>query len=303
MIAVAGEALIDLVIAADGSVLARPGGGPFNVARTVARLGQRATFIGRLADDGFGESLRDDLRRDGVELGVTARSAAPTTLAVARIDEAGTARYRFYLSGTSAADLDYPELAAAVPADASAVHVGSLGLVAEPIATAIERLITRGLPRRVLLMVDLNCRPAAVAEPEAYRRRLLRILRRADVVKASTEDLDYLLPGQPATDLLDHGARLVLVTDGARPATAIWAAGSATADVPAVQVVDTIGAGDAFGGAFLAHWTRGGHDRDELDQQAPVAEALRAAVQVAALTCTRRGADPPQLAEVAPWFS
>lgn len=298
MLAVVGEALIDLVIAADGSVLARPGGGPFNVARTLARLGQPATFVGRLADDGFGDQLRDYLRRDDVTLGVAEPSAAPTTLAVASIDEAGAASYRFYLGGTSAADLDYQELRAALPPGMTALHVGTLGLVAEPIATGTQRLITHDLPGSVLLMLDPNCRPAAIHDPDAYRRRLLRIVGRADIVKVSAEDLAYLLPDQPASALLDHGARLVLVTDGPRPATAIWAGGSITADVPAVRVVDTIGAGDAFGGGFLASWTRAGYSRHELDQPGPVAAALRAAVRVAALTCTRRGADPPRLADL-----
>src|SRR5215472_2359374 len=198
--AVIGEALIDLVVGADGQVAARPGGGPYNTARTMARLGTPAVFAGRLGADGFGRMLRGMLAADGVTLGVPQPSAAPSTLAVADTDPEGIASYEFYLTGTAAADLDYPALRAAVPDPVAAVHVGTLGLVMEPIAASVERLISQDMPPDVLVMVDPNCRPAVIADKEAYLVRLRRILRRADVIKVSTEDLGYLCPGVPAED-------------------------------------------------------------------------------------------------------
>ena len=112
MIVVAGEVLVDLVLQADGRVDARLGGGPYNTARTLARLGAATTFFGGLADDGFGRLLGAALRAEGVAIGVPGPSAAPTTLALVDLDQAGVASYRFYLTGTAAADLDYPALAA-----------------------------------------------------------------------------------------------------------------------------------------------------------------------------------------------
>lgn len=305
--AVIGEALIDLVVSDDrpGAVAARPGGGPFNTARTLARLGQRVTFLGGLADDGFGRMLRESLDRDGVLVGIAPLSGVPTTLSVADVDRRGAARYRFYLSGTSAALLDGPTLAAAIPADVTMVHAGAVALAMEPIASAIEQVITGRLDPSVLVMIDPNCRPATIADRDGYLARLWHILSRTDVVKVSTEDLAYLFPGmaprRAATDLLDRGPRLVLVTDSARPALALSASASASAswevseEVPVVRVADTIGAGDAFGGAFLAWWARNGYDRASLRDPTPVRDALRFAVHVAALTCTRTGAEPPTL--------
>jgi fructokinase len=128
-------------------------------------------------------------------------------------------------------------------------------------------------------------------------------MQRADILKASTDDLAYLVPGAPpakaAGTLLDRGAALVIVTDGPRPASAFLQSGrEIRVDVPPVEVADTIGAGDAFGGAFLARWTGHGMTRPHLDEPDAIRDALAFAVQAAALACTRPGAEPPYLAEL-----
>jgi len=305
VIAVTGEALIDLVVDPGGRVAAQIGGGPFNTARTIGRLGLAPVFLGRLSRDSFGARLRASLDRDGVTLGVPQLTGDPTTLAIADVDADGVAHYHFYLAGTSSCAVDHGQLSAALPQGVTALHAGSLALVADPIATSIERLIAGDVPAGTLVMIDPNCRPEAVTSREAYLARLQRILGRADVVKVSVEDLEYLAPGVPphstATDLLGRGPALVLVTDGPRTARALLPGHEVRADVPEVQVADTIGAGDAFGGAFLAWWLASGLTRSDLHRPGPVREALQVAAEVASLTCTRPGAEPPWLAEVSGW--
>jgi fructokinase len=180
------------------------------------------------------------------------------------------------------------------------VHVGSLGLVMEPVGAAIERLVLTDVPAGALVLLDPNCRPGAVAD--RYRRRIAAIARRADIVKASVEDLACLYPGVPdgeaAATLLGTGPSLVLVTDGPRPARAFLPGAVLAEEVPEVTVADTIGAGDAFGGGFLAWWTAHGLGRAGLRRDDLVRQALKAAAAVAALTCARPGAAPPALAEV-----
>jgi fructokinase len=303
VIAVTGEALIDLVAGQDGRITARPGGGPFNTARTIGRLGLPATFLGRLSADRFGRLLRATLDADGVTLAVPEPASVPTTLAVADVDPAGSARYLFYTEGTSVPALDYPALAGALPAGLTALYAGGVALATEPVATSIARLVAGDLPPGALLMVDPNCRPELVTDRPGYLARLAAILGRADVAKVSVEDLDYLTPGTSppaaAAALLGQGPALVLVTDGPRPARAFLPGEVISAEVPAVTVADTVGAGDAFGGAFLAWWLGNGLARSDLCRADLVREALHAAVEVAALTCTRVGAEPPWLAEVA----
>jgi fructokinase len=301
-VVVAGEALIDLVVGTDGRVDAHLGGGPFNAARTMARLGVPTTFFGRLAGDRFGRLLREQLTEDGVGIAVPEPSGRPSTLAVVSLDDAGVASYTFYLDGTSVADLDYPAAKWALPAGMTALHVGSLGLLMEPVGTSVERLLLTEVPPGTLVLLDPNCRPGAVADRDAYRGRIGVFASRADIVKASTEDLAYLYPGLPpdeaVTLLLAAGPSLVLVTDGPRPALAFLPGAILSKSVPAVVVADTIGAGDAFGGGFLAWWTAHGLGREDLRDTELVGCALRAAVAAAALTCARPGADPPTRADL-----
>jgi fructokinase len=303
MITVAGEAVIDLIAGGQGQLRPSPGGGAFNTARAIARLGQPAAFLGLLSSDRFGRELADKLDADGVRLLVETEAAEPTTLAVLDIDQAGVARYRFYLDGTSAAALSRASLpAAGLPAGATALHIGSLALHMEPIATTIEQLVG-DLPDDVLLMLDPNCRPSAIHDKTAYLARLARLLPRVDIVRTSTEDLRYLEASGP--DLLGRGTgtgagpAAVVVTDGAAAVHAYTVGGQLfSAKVPPVDVVDTVGAGDAFGGAFLAWWTRNGLTRADLSDAEPLAAATLAAVEAAAVTCTRRGAEPPWLSEL-----
>jgi fructokinase len=154
----------------------------------------------------------------------------------------------------------------------------------------------------VLVLADPNCRPAAIDDPVAYRARLTGILRRADVVKVSEEDLAWLSPGLPWSEAADAlqaaGPAVVLVTRGADGASVLLRDDRHTIPAPPVRVVDTIGAGDAFGGAFLAWWRRAGLGRRDVVRTAAVLEATRFACLVAARTCEQAGAVPPRLADL-----
>jgi fructokinase len=190
VIVVGGESLIDMIARSD-ELRAVPGGGPYNVARTIARLGRSCAYLGALSTDRFGVLLREALRDDGVNDRWAPLTEDPTTLAVAQIGETGGATYSFYVERTSASDLSTEQALAVLVATPSVLYVGTLGLVLEPAAASYEALVD-AVARDVLVAVDPNCRPAVVRDPSAYRDRLARVLARADVVKVSTEDLDYL---------------------------------------------------------------------------------------------------------------
>lgn len=301
-IVVAGEALIDLVRAPDGSLEGHPGGGPYNVARTLGRLERRVWFLGALSTDAFGEQLRAQLQADGVALGAAIATRAPTTLALAQMDAAGVASYRFYESGTSAPGLTLADATAARPGGIATFYLGTLGLVFEPMASTLEAIVAR-VGDGTLVALDPNCRPATIGDPTAYRARLRRLLARADVVKVSEEDLDWLDPGTErvaaARRLLGGPGAVALVTLGGDGALVVTAQTELAVPAPAVQVVDTIGAGDAFMGAFLATWSEHELGRADLRRLEAVERAARFACRVAALACERAGANPPRLADLA----
>src|SRR4051812_1133925 len=194
VILVGGEALFD-VVASDGEDLkAHPGGGPFNASRTIARLEQPVAYLGRLSTDRFGDRLERILLDDGVSLQSVVRTEDPTTLALAELGEGGSvARYRFYAQGTSAAGLTSEAALAALPERVEALLLGTLGLVLEPMASALEAVLDR-LAGSALVAIDPNCRPDVIPDPAAYRRRLAWILQRADLLKVSEEDVAWLYP-------------------------------------------------------------------------------------------------------------
>ena len=301
MIVVAGEALIDLIISPDGRLVAVPGGGPFNTARTIARLGLPVAFLGRLSDDRFGQNLRAVLSDDGVDLSLIESTSAPTTLAIAELDDVGAATYRFHTAETSAPGLSADAVRAALAIGPRALHVGALGLVLEPMAQAIVDGVKRADPT-TLVMLDPNCRPLVIADRPGYLERVQPVLRRADIVKLSSDDLSYMAPGvstvAAARDLLGHGPAAVLLTDGPKPVVGLTPTFTFELAVPDVAVVDTVGAGDAFGGAFLARWIERGFGRAELADDVALREAVARAIEVATLTCGRPGADPPRAGDL-----
>jgi fructokinase len=294
---VAGEALFDLWLA-DGEVHGRPGGGPFNTARTLGRLRRPVAYLGALSQDGFGRTLRQHLVQDGVAPDAIVDTALPSTLALADIGAADGVRYGFWGDGTASASLTTEAALAAIPDGVETLHVGTLGLVFEPLAAALEAVSAQLAPR-ALVVLDPNVRPAAIVDEQAYRDRVDRVLALATVVKVSDEDLAWLRPGEATEDaargLLARGPAVVLLTQGADGVVVLTADGRRVVAAPAVEVVDTIGAGDAFSGGFLAAWRPAPGAGVDLET---AASAATYGALVAAMTCERAGASPPTLDEV-----
>lgn len=301
MILVCGEALIDVLENGDGTQRQAAGGGPFNTARALGRLGIPTAFLGHLSTDKFGVELAGLLRSDGVNLDLTTTGPEPTTIALANLDGDGLAEYEFRVEGTSAPNLTTAMVPDPLPAAIDALHVGTLGLALEPMASTLAALIKRE-SGRLPIMLDPNIRLTVSADP-AYRERLESVIPHASIVKSSVEDLAWLFPGDDykaaARRIVELGVRLVVVTLGVNGAFGATDNFSVAVAAPVVDVVDTVGAGDTFGAALLARLY-------DLDVVRPglklditqVESALRFACLAAAITCTRAGADPPYRSEL-----
>lgn len=303
---VAGENLVDLA-PRDGLLLPLPGGSPYNVAVGLGRLGTETHYLGGLSTDAFGAQMAERLTADGVDLRLSPRLVEPTTLAVVHLDAEGRASYGFYLAGTAAAGLRATALPELPAGAALHVSLGAIGLDHDPAGHALVTLL-HGARGERLTSLDPNVRPVVLAADRAgYAARMEAVVAGVDLVKVSDEDLRLLYPDahdplSAARAWLATGPALIVVTRGPDGAVALSREGVEVA-VPGepVSVVDTVGAGDAFTAGLLAWLDQ--HDalhRDALlaaDDEA-LARALTYARRVAAVTCTRAGADPPRTDEL-----
>jgi fructokinase len=299
---VAGDALVDLTPATTTlgtpAYEPHPGGSCLNVAVGLARLDVPTAFLGRLSRDAFGVLLRDHLQGSGVLDGWSVATDDLSTLAFVHLTPDGQATYSFHADGAADRGL-LPEHLRELPPGA-ALHLGSIALAFEPVASTLEGLLQREAGSR-LISLDPNIRPALIADRDAYLRRFATWIADADIVKVSSEDLAWLYPDTAEDDVvagwLADDVGLVLVTYGADGARAVTPSAGVRVQAPATRVVDTVGAGDAFtAGALTFLHETGALDRAAVRalDAASLERLLTFACGVAADTCTRRGADPPR---------
>ncbi|MFJ9418472.1 carbohydrate kinase [Streptomyces sp. NPDC101227] len=323
MIVVAGEALIDLVPNPQGSsgkgqlpaLLPRRGGGPYNTAVALGRLGSPTAFCSRVSTDAFGEALLEGLRADGVDTRLVQRGDEPTTLAVADISPDGSAGYGFYVAGTADRLFALPP---ALPDGVRALSLGTCSLALEPGASAYEALLRREAGRGVCTALDPNIRAGLIPDADAYRARFRSWLPYLTVLKLSEEDAGWLAgagdgPGRPggardavaavARGWLGYGPAAIVITRGGDGLT-VLTPGGGEVSVPGrrIEVVDTIGAGDTVNAALLHRLDA----HDALSREGVAAlgpddwrDILGFAARAAAVTCSRAGAEPPYAADLA----
>lgn len=310
-IIVCGEALVDVVepaVAGDGrtggplpALQPALGGGPFNVAITLGRLGNAVSLLTAVSHDGYGDAIVSALQASGVGTGLLQRRSAPTSLALARVGADGAAEYTFYVEGTADRTVADPD---DLPPTVAALSFGTLSLVLEPGASVYERLMRRSHDAGKLVILDPNIRADVIADADAYRQRFVSWLPFVDVVKVSDEDADWLAQGPHGSTpdrWLAAGVAAVLTTRGAEGIAITTETFSASVPAPSVRVADTIGAGDSTLGAVLHKLTALGALSPSavrsLDRDA-WCEVGKFAAQVAATTVSRPGADPPWAREL-----
>lgn len=307
-----GEILVDfLPIEEDGRTVGfrmHPGGSLFNVAMAIARLGGRAALVSGTGTDFFGRYLRGVAEGEGIDLRGLGRIDAPSTLGFVSVED-GEPQFTFYGEGTADALVTPADVPDALLDETAILHVGSIALLRGTTPDAVVGACER-LRRRALISFDPNLRPGLVRDEPAYRARLDRVVALADLVKVSAADLGWWMPGrtplEAAAELLDRGPALVVITRGADGLLAArWGAadtiGSIELPTFRVPVADTVGAGDSFNGGLLTRLAELGATRRDALAVLPETEleaALRFAAAVAAVNCTRAGADPPTRPEV-----
>ncbi|NRB16427.1 MAG: carbohydrate kinase [Rhodobacteraceae bacterium] len=308
MLLCCGEALIDMIPTPtlNGAMgfVPHSGGAIFNTAIALGRLGVSTAMLTAMSTDLFGQQLTADLRASNVDTSLLIPCDRPTTLAFVTLVDTH-ASYSFFdenSAGRMLAAADLPPLPEAV----TALYFGGISLACEPGADAYATLLQGAAPRRVV-MLDPNIRPGFITAPMAYRKRLARMIAQADIVKVSDEDLGWIYPDAGTVEdkvarLLRAGPSVVVLTRGGDGAVGYFAS-AGRVEVPArrVDVVDTVGAGDTFNAGFLARLSQLG-----LLEKAALAgisgetmrDALAYGADVAAITVSRAGANPPWHQEI-----
>lgn len=305
-ILVCGEALYDFFQTAEPepgalSFEARVGGSPFNVAIGIARQNGKAALLTGVSRDLLGQRLFNRLEAEQVDTRFLLRSGRRTTLSIVGLDRDGHPDYAFY--GVGSADValtpeDMPDLSDEI----SALHFGSYSIAVAPAADAFASLAERNRDRFISL--DPNVRPTVEGDMAVWRARVDALRQFSDLIKVSAEDLGMMFPGEAPADIArrwqSDGTALVVVTDGGRDAVAYAAGQEVRVPARTVDLVDTVGAGDAFQATLLRNLQDRGvfaADRTWVEQ-VDLESLLRDSVKASAIVCGRQGADMPRRDEI-----
>jgi fructokinase len=317
MILCCGEALIDMVpvkVTGKGECFFPcPGGSPYNTAITIGRLGVSVQFLAKLSTDFFGNILINRLVQNHVGIDFITRSDHPSTLAFIKLSEGQEPQYAFYTQGTADRSFSDRDIPPQFPPENKCILFGSIAMTMEPIASTVETLIFREKDRgesSPVISFDPNIRPFMIQNKDVYIRRMERWMAASTIVKISVADLHFIYPdfelGKSLQNILSLGPRLVIATLGKEGALALLHKDNgsvirAQAPVVDMPVIDTIGAGDTFHGAFLSWLER----YEKMSRPALSAlsehelyEALYFANKATSLVCSKQGAEPPFLDEV-----
>lgn len=299
-IIVIGETLTDIVETESGTA-EFAGGSPMNVAIGLARLGHEVALVTRIGSDARGAEIKRHVEESGARIFPGSVIDEPQSTAKAVLDETGAASYEFDIRWS----LDFVD---ALP-EVRLLHTGSIAAFLAPGAADVRRLLAAA-DSETIVTFDPNIRPSLLESARVTRPVVEDLAGLAGIVKLSDEDAEWLygdLPLEKVLDrLLETGPALVIITRGGDGA--ILSTAAERVEIPGVRVsvADTIGAGDSFMSALIHHVAgllasgvspaaiRDGSafDRSELERLGAFAAAC------AAITVSRKGANPPTLAEL-----
>ena len=291
MIVSAGEALTDLVTAGGHHWHAHAGGAGWNVARACARLGVPTAFAGAVGDDNFGHEIWHESEIAGLDLRFLQRVPQPTLMAV--VYQLHPPAYRFL--GENSADLHFraDHLPPGWMQVARWLHVGGISLARAPLALTLLSLIREAKAAGVKVSFDPNAR--IVHHHPDYPEVFQAVVRQADLLKLSDEDLNFFFPEQAEEEALQRLRAWnpqcpIVISRGAQGATLYESSGKE--NLPAVQVVvaDTVGAGDALCAGLLTSATQ--------RPEALWTQHLQVGLRAAAAACARHGAYAPTPADL-----
>ena len=294
-----GELLIDFACLntdSDGypTMAAHPGGAPANFLAALTKFGAKTALLGKVGTDAFGKMLTGTLQKAGIETrGLVSANDVFTTLAFVTFDEHGDREFSFSRKPGADTCLNFDELDLSLIDEAKVFHFGTLSLTDEPARTTTQKAVAYAKKAGKLITYDPNLRKPLWQDLEEAKKQLIWGLQQADVVKISDEEVEFLfgLGVEEGADyiLKNLGVKLVFVTCGADGC--YFRNAIASGHVPSlrdIQVKDTTGAGDIFGGSAVWKLLQYGVS-PELLNEAQLRDVVTFACTSAGLSTTRSG--------------
>ncbi len=305
-----GELLIDFAPMGSNEagypvLSANPGGAPGNFLAALNRYGCKTAMLGKVGDDLFGRLLTGTLHEAGIDtVGIIRDPNVFTTLAFVSLDESGNRDFSFARKPGADTCLKPEEVDEALIARAKVFHFGTLSLTDEPAASATRRAVALAKAHALTVSLDPNLRKPLWKREADAKEAIAWSLRQADIVKISDEEIDFLwglTPEEGADRLLkEYGVSLAYITLGPKGCYAATRAHRVTVESPSgIQVVDTTGAGDIFGGSAMSQFLQYAKAPAELTE-AELVQIVRFACTAASLSTQQHGgiASVPEKAKV-----
>ena len=294
-----GELLIDFATQStdtDGypTMAAHPGGAPANFLAALTKFGARTALMGKVGTDTFGKLLLSTLQKAGIDTrGMIETDDVFTTLAFVTFDDHGDRKFAFARKPGADTCIRFEELDLSLIDEAKVFHFGTLSLTDEPARSATYQAVAYAKSKGKLITFDPNLRKPLWKDMDTCKEQMLWGIRQADVMKISDEEVEFLfglgVEDGAAYIRKEFGVKLVFVTCG--PDGCYFSNGISTGKVPSlsgIQVKDTTGAGDIFGGSAVWKLLQLGKAPETLSE-AELRDVVRFACTSAGLSTTRSG--------------
>ncbi len=297
MLVIAGETIVDLIEFEPRRFEAFNGGGPYNVAKAAAKMQTETGYLSPISDDIFGDGFIEEMNALNLRA-LSSRSRQPSGLAIVKKDQNGHPTYSFVRDKAADRDISKDKLSEVMPKNARAFYIGGLALADGDDADIWCEFVSNiSCP----IFVDPNVRPSFIKDRDSYIERLHKIYDVTDYVKLSDEDIEWLAPNEDPRHYIErvmntYNIKVGFLTEGSKGAHWLTPNGSGSVNIPKIEVVDTVGAGDCFSGATLSWILR--EDQIENPDDTTLQNALEYAVNAAAINCTRAGANAPTHEEI-----
>ena len=299
-----GEALIDFIPHEKGRALNNvenflrvPGGAPLNVAAAVAKLGGKSQMLTKLGQDGFGDSILNEVKPVGVDVSRISRTKeANTALAFVSLREDGERDFSFYRNPSADMLLSAEEICSEDFNERDILHFCSVSLIDAPIKEAHRRAIEIAKEKGCLISFDPNVRLPLWKQPEDCRKAILEFLPLSNIVKISDEELEFITGIKDEKEALDSlltgDVKVIIYTKGTNGAEFITKERVIFSPSFKVSAQDTTGAGDSFIGSLLYQVAEGEYSLEQLVDlsEEKVQEILTFSNATAALTVCKKGA-------------